>query len=56
MDMRSYAATYVKPDDVRDDPISTRIITRNQNEKLIVRCLSLRPDLSSRSTKAIRIH
>jgi hypothetical protein len=33
MDMRQYASTYVKPDNVRDGPIQTRIINVFESER-----------------------
>jgi hypothetical protein len=34
MDMRNYAAKYIKPDNVRDGPIRTRIINVFESERL----------------------
>jgi hypothetical protein len=34
MDMRQYASTYIKPDNVRDGPIRTRIVNVFESERL----------------------
>lgn len=52
IDMRNYASTYVKPDNVRDGPITTRIVNVFESERHGRRCSSSRPARSSRSTMA----
>jgi hypothetical protein len=51
MDMRQYASTYIKPDNVRDGPIQTRIVNVFEGGSTSARYSSWKLDRSSRSTR-----
>ena len=49
MDARKFASKYVRPDDVRDAPIQTRIVSVLEDERFNRQCSSSKQALSSRS-------